>query len=152
MANIGAAVSDKLYLLADFVFCKQFCFWHFFCGFYSTLWRPFTGPFFCMHQERTHKMLASRTLPASAAAVCTLFSYKVHWTAVFKNSNAKKIPLIFSSVRVVIYFKKFLFWFKIVKRVWGKSDLFIFSSSLVWFRTLLKDDKMLRNREHPRHS
>ena len=117
LANIGAAVSDKLYLLADFVFCKQFCFWHFFADFHSTLWRPFTGPFFCMHQERTHKMLASRTLPASAAAVCTLFSYKVHWTAVFKNSNAKKIPLIFSSVRVVIYFKKFLFWFKIVKRV-----------------------------------
>ena len=79
-------------------------------------------------------------------------SHVNHWNIGGVIKFSEKNRLIFSSVRVVIYFKKFLFWFKIVKRVWGKSDLFIFSSSsLVWFRTLLKDDKMLRNREHPRH-
>lgn len=52
LANIGAAVSDKLYLLADFVFCKQFCFWHFFADFIARCEGLLQAHFFaCIKKE-----------------------------------------------------------------------------------------------------
>ena len=76
LPNIGAAVSDKLYLLADFVFCKQFCVWHFFADFIARCEGLLQAHFFaCIKKEHIKCLPAAPYQHQQQYALCFRTKY-----------------------------------------------------------------------------